>query len=155
MFTANDFTLHIELGNAAMQTPDQVAAVLRIVADRLSNRGDFDDGYNGTIMDHLGNTVGNWTVEGEDGPMDEDDLFKAAHKLTGVWPTSVEEALEQFWGSGVANDEKGEVDGAGHIYRVEKWTVTTDSQGFSKVTEHGTIEEAEAAVEAFPVADED
>jgi hypothetical protein len=56
------FTLGIRLGNDAMQTPHDVAAVLRKVADRL----DVQAGLLGavreesSIRDLNGNTVGEW-----------------------------------------------------------------------------------------------
>ena len=53
----NEFTLRIELGNEAMQTPEDVAASLREIANRL------DWGMyrrSGEILDMNGNTVGEW-----------------------------------------------------------------------------------------------
>jgi hypothetical protein len=59
----DEFRLMIELGNAAMQTPDQVADALRRVAAKLSDRGDFDGDESGTFRDYNGNTVGKWSVK--------------------------------------------------------------------------------------------
>ncbi len=57
------FTLTIELGNAAMQSPMDIAAALRKLAVRLSREY---NGLNlpdsGKIMDLNGNSVGNWEV---------------------------------------------------------------------------------------------
>lgn len=59
----NIFSLTIRLGNDAMQTPADIAAALRDVADRLA------DGYDpvselgpheGVIRDVNGNRVGTW-----------------------------------------------------------------------------------------------
>lgn len=51
------FTLKIALGNDAMNSPEEVAAALRAVADRL------DAGRTqGTILDANGNTVGTWDL---------------------------------------------------------------------------------------------
>lgn len=53
------FTLQIKLGNAAMQTSDDIADALRQVAGRhnLATPGEF-----GAIRDLNGNTVGEWKV---------------------------------------------------------------------------------------------
>jgi len=58
------FELKIELGNDAMQTPRDVAFVLKKLASKLDNMGDdfaLVDG--GKIMDANGNSVGKWDVE--------------------------------------------------------------------------------------------
>jgi hypothetical protein len=61
------FKLEIELGNAAMQTPEDVADALRRVADTLAGVG-FVAGAGGfgrgsqRIRDLNGNTVGDWMV---------------------------------------------------------------------------------------------
>lgn len=48
----------IKLGNAAMQTPEDVAGVLRTIADR------FEQGFTeGKIRDMNGNTVGSFVGE--------------------------------------------------------------------------------------------
>jgi hypothetical protein len=54
----------------------------------------------------------------------------------------VKAACETFHGHGFGDDELGDVDGFGHFYRVSRWTVETDTRGFSTVTEHGSEEEA-------------
>ena len=52
-----EFTLTIQMGNAAMQTGEDVADVLHNVAsDLLTGR------TSGTIMDANGNTVGSWNL---------------------------------------------------------------------------------------------
>jgi len=61
------FTLEIELGNEAMQTPSQVGRALKYVAGGLldpDTRGEnkfgvYDDG---AIKDSNGNQVGSWVV---------------------------------------------------------------------------------------------
>ena len=53
----NEFTLRIKMGNDAMQTPEDVAASLRDIANRL------DWGMyrrSGEILDYDGNKVGEW-----------------------------------------------------------------------------------------------
>jgi hypothetical protein len=59
----DEFYLSIELGNAAMQTPDQVAVALREVADKLTDRGDFAFPEGGKLRDYNGNTVGEWEAK--------------------------------------------------------------------------------------------
>ena len=51
----DELTLSLEIGNAAMETPVQVARALRSVADRIE-----DDALSGVIVDANGNTVGTW-----------------------------------------------------------------------------------------------
>jgi len=55
------FTLKIRLGNAAMQTPEDVATALQELAPKMEMcdaTGDY-----GRIMDHNGNHVGDWTYK--------------------------------------------------------------------------------------------
>ena len=53
----NEFTLRITLGNEAMQTPEDVAANLRAVANQM----DYCMGrQSGKILDYNGNVVGEW-----------------------------------------------------------------------------------------------
>lgn len=51
------FTLKIDLGNAAMGTPEDVADALRSIASDVA-----DGDESGIIRDLNGNTVGRWTV---------------------------------------------------------------------------------------------
>lgn len=47
----------IDLGNAAMQRPAEVARAVRIAAEEI------DEGYEGKLIrDDWGNTVGHWSV---------------------------------------------------------------------------------------------
>ncbi len=57
--TLGTFTLTIELGNAAMQGPDDLASALRDIADEVEARTE----YPRSIRDENGNTVGTWTVD--------------------------------------------------------------------------------------------
>ena len=52
-----EFTLTIQLGNAAMQTSEDVAEALARVADSL-----LAGVQSGTIRDINGNTVGSWNL---------------------------------------------------------------------------------------------
>ncbi len=54
------FNLRIELGNAAMQTPEDIADALRSVANKLES-GNTE----GSIRDLNGNTVGEFKIEEE------------------------------------------------------------------------------------------
>lgn len=54
------FTLTIKTGNDAMETPGDVAAALRKVADRIGCP--WLPGDTGTILDANGNTVGRWEM---------------------------------------------------------------------------------------------
>lgn len=56
----SQFELHITMGNEAMQTNEDVAFALHMVADRISR------GVDGSkIMDQNGNCVGKWWFEYE------------------------------------------------------------------------------------------
>lgn len=61
------FKLEIDLGDAAMKTPDDVARALRQVADTLDTEGGRApvEGYSldGRIRDLNGNTVGKWFLD--------------------------------------------------------------------------------------------
>jgi len=57
------FELKIELGNDAMQTPRDVAFVLKKLASKLDDMGGFALVDGGKIMDANGNSVGKWDVE--------------------------------------------------------------------------------------------
>lgn len=62
----NRFALTIDLGNAAMRAPEDVAAALRKAADWIDGVGSHEDGWHldaGTICDANGNTVGEWTAD--------------------------------------------------------------------------------------------
>ena len=52
------FRLSITLGNDAMQTPMDIAAALRDIADAL----DYTERDSGTIFDYNGNSVGRWEI---------------------------------------------------------------------------------------------
>ena len=56
------FTLTIELGNEAMQTPRNVAAALKRVSAAI-NAGDWHPGHTKSIMDPNGNRVGSWKFD--------------------------------------------------------------------------------------------
>ncbi len=60
---ARMFEVKINLGNEAMQTPDDVCAALRLIIKELLRTTSMEfDGEYGTIMDINGNSVGKWIV---------------------------------------------------------------------------------------------
>jgi len=61
--TTTTFTVAIELGNDAMQEPNEVADALYRVARKLENDGNWAYVDEGTIRDINGNTVGSWKLE--------------------------------------------------------------------------------------------
>lgn len=55
------------------------------------------------------------------------------------------DACEAFYGHGVTDEVSGDVEApTGHFYRVDRWIVTTDSQGFRELDEYETAELAAA-----------
>lgn len=56
----SEFTLTLKLGNAAMQTPADIAEALRTVANRLDAAGIY---ANEIIMDENGARVGSWDIK--------------------------------------------------------------------------------------------
>lgn len=59
---------------------------------------------------------------------------------------SIKEALEVSYMNGSYDDVVGDVDSSvGHNYRIDRWIVNTDTQGFTVVTTYDTVKEAEAA----------
>lgn len=55
-----EFTLTLKLGNAAMQTPEDIAEALRVVASRLDGAGIYASEI---IMDLNGERVGRWEIK--------------------------------------------------------------------------------------------
>lgn len=61
---ADKFTLTINLGNEAMQTPQDIAEALREVVRRLDLHSlQGTEPITGKIRDLNGNTVGEWKIE--------------------------------------------------------------------------------------------
>lgn len=58
-------------------------------------------------------------------------------------------ALEAFYMGGCAEEADGDVDTYGHFYRVHRWIVWTDSQGFHSVETFDTDDEAEKAFDKY------
>lgn len=55
---SDTFTLRIDLGNAAMQTREDVAEALGNIAENIA----FSTHESGTIRDANGNSVGSWEL---------------------------------------------------------------------------------------------
>lgn len=60
---AKEFTLKIELGNAAMETPRDIAKALREAAGRLECVADDATSASAPIYDENGNRVGKWEMQ--------------------------------------------------------------------------------------------
>lgn len=56
------------------------------------------------------------------------------------------EACEEFYGNGAADQVSGDVEIFYHFYRVHRWIVTADSQGFHELE---TYDNEAEAIEAF------
>lgn len=55
-------------------------------------------------------------------------------------------SLEMLWGHGLADEQSGNAsDGPGHVYRLDRWTVETNTQGDHDVTAYETEDLARAA----------
>lgn len=60
------------------------------------------------------------------------------------------DALEAYYMNGVYDDIGGNVDwSTGHYYRIERWIVNTDSQGFKGLETYSSNLAAEAAIGRF------
>ena len=58
--------------------------------------------------------------------------------------------LEDVQLNGFADEQTGDVDAPdGHIYRVDRWTVRTDTRGFRLAEDHGSAEKARAIFSAY------
>ncbi|HEY1249205.1 MAG TPA: hypothetical protein VGE97_09475 [Nitrososphaera sp.] len=56
----------------------------------------------------------------------------------------IEDALEACYQNGSYDDIGGDVEApTGHYYKIDQWIVVTDNQGFHKITEWPTVEDAE------------
>jgi hypothetical protein len=62
---ATRFTLQVTIGNEAMLTGDDLADLLRKLANRVSGDMPRPDGTRWPVRDANGNRVGTWEIEGE------------------------------------------------------------------------------------------
>lgn len=71
------FTMTIEMGNAAMQTPADIARATRLIFGDFARQTEVcTDGNSGRIYDANGNKVGTWSLdemEDENADDEEDD----------------------------------------------------------------------------------
>lgn len=85
--------------------------------------------------------------------MTEDELIEKAIQDFGAGPLATYESigqpgkflasLEAYYMNGMADAEAGNVDAdTGHFYRVERWIVRTDTQGFHTIEAYDTVAEA-------------
>lgn len=79
--------------------------------------------------------------------LSESDLIaQAFHDLHEFGVVTVLDACEAYYGHGFSDEQCGTVDyGPGHFYRVARWIVQTDSQGFHYLHEYPSESEAMAA----------
>lgn len=60
-------------------------------------------------------------------------------------PGGLLNVLEAFYMNGTPDEQSGNVEApTGHFYRVDRWIVVTNSQGFKDVYSHDSADEAEA-----------
>lgn len=78
-------------------------------------------------------------------PTSEYQIIKEAQENYGE--TGIEtllDALEAFYLSGSPDEASGDVEApTGHFYRIDRWIVVTNNQGFKDVQEYGNAETAE------------
>lgn len=80
--------------------------------------------------------------------LDEKHLFNIANEVEPMKHITFEESgpidsLIRIYLNGMHDDERGSVSEEGlHVFRVDNWTLETDSQGFTEAIEHDTINEA-------------
>jgi len=81
----NKFTLEIDLGNDAMQTPGDIGRLLVKIGNRFRDDQDGPDVRDsGKLMDENGNSVGTWEVFTESPARRDDDPMQLLG--TAVFP---------------------------------------------------------------------
>jgi hypothetical protein len=85
--------------------------------------------------------------------LSEDEIIAQA-KQNGIYHQENDDmlldALESFYMNGSADGNTGNVEsGIGHVYRVHRWLVITDSQGFQDIETYDSESEAEVAFESY------
>jgi len=77
--------------------------------------------------------------------LSEDEIIHGARMLRGEHEVStVLEACEAFYGHGFSDESDGDVETFGHFYRVHRWIVWTDNQGFHGLETYDTEAQAQA-----------
>lgn len=81
-------------------------------------------------------------------PWTDEELIANARKLDPEANVkTVLDACEAYWGHGLADDACGEVEFRGHAYRVDRWIVETNDQGFHRTRTYPNEQRAHAAFE--------
>lgn len=94
-------------------------------------------------MSDRGNRLDDIAAEGR--------IIREARELASHVETLLD-ALESFYMNGSADDVSGDVEAScGHFYRVARWIVQTDSQGFHDVSAYADDDKAR---EAFATLDD-
>jgi hypothetical protein len=76
-------------------------------------------------------------------PTEDQIILEAKRNCDGFYPiNNLLEALECFYLNGFQDEVCGTVDSIGHYYRVSRWIVSTDSQGFHEIMTFPTDKEA-------------
>lgn len=78
-----------------------------------------------------------------DNSMSEDEFIAQANRdLSTSGIETVLEACEEFYGSGFHDGVSGDAETFGHFYRVHRFIVHTDSQGFKELVTYDNEDEA-------------
>lgn len=88
----------------------------------------------------------------EDEPTTEAQLVAQAIEAFGEWIGihSALDACETYWGNGASDEHDGDVEApCGHFYRVDRWIVTTDTQGLKSIEEYANCMDAHDAFDAL------
>lgn len=82
--------------------------------------------------------------------MTHDELISQARQVfADVTIETALDACEAFYMSGSADEVSGDVDTYVHFYRVHRWIVRTDSQGFRELDTYNTEADAREAFETL------
>lgn len=75
----------------------------------------------------------------------EQEIIEEAEQHFGpINPGTLLNALEAFYMEGADDENAGNVESpTGHFYRVDRWIVVTDSQGFKDIHTYDSVSEAE------------
>lgn len=82
----------------------------------------------------------------------ESEIIEDARQFNEQDINTLLDALESFYMNGSADEQDGDADTFGHFYRVDRWIVWTDSQGFHDVSTYATEEIAHHEFEQASIA---
>jgi hypothetical protein len=78
-------------------------------------------------------------------PLHESEIIEQCERDLGEKVGTLLEALEAFYGHGFADEFSGDVDSPeGFFYRVHRWIVDVDTQGWKSITGHDSEDQAKA-----------